>query len=270
MPELPEVSSRASELRAEIVGRQIASCDVLQPKVLNVPPDRFAEAIQGARILNATNRGKWIFVETTKGWLLVNMGMGGDIRLTAPESLPDKRRLVLRFSDGDCLSFGFWWFGYVHHVAADELAKHAMTAGLGPDALSISEEELAALASGRRGPIRSLLLDQNRIAGIGNAYIHDILFLAGVHPLRQAGSLTPAEIKALRKAIRDGLEPSLLKGGAWYETDLHGRPGGFTMDELLVGYREGKPCPRCGTTVVKLRTGSTSSFICPSCQAPES
>ena len=266
MPELPEIVNRARELRAEVTGREIASCDVLQPKVLNMPPERFAEAVRGARILNVTSRGKWILLETSGGWLLVNLGMGGEILLTAADALPAKRRLVLHFSDGDCLSFNFWWFGYVHHVPADGLTGHSMTAGLGPDVLEISEAQLASLAAGRRGPIKTLLMDQNRMAGIGNFYIHDILFLAGIHPLRKAESLTPGEIAALWKGIRDGLEPSLRKGGAWYETDLHGRPGGFALDELLVGYREGKPCPRCGSAIVKLRTGSNSSFVCPVCQ----
>jgi formamidopyrimidine-DNA glycosylase len=122
------------------------------------------------------------------------------------------------------------------------------------------------MLAGRRGGVKAFLLNQERLAGIGNAYVHDILFLAGLHPLRPIDSLTEDEVDALWQAIRDGLLPSLKKRGAWYERDLRGRPGGFTRDHLLVGYREGKPCPECGTTIVKIRTGSTASFVCPACQ----
>lgn len=265
MPELPEIVNRAAELRDHIVGRQIAECEVLQPQVLNLAPERFAESVSGAGVLSVSHRGKWILVETSGGWILLNLGMGGEIRLTPAGALPEKRRLTLRFSDGDSLSLNFWWFGYVHHVAAGQLGDHAMTARLGPDALAVSEAELAALAAWRTA-IKTLLLDQERLAGIGNAYIHDILFLAGIHPLRPAASLTRPDIGALWRGIHQGLEPSLSKGGAWYETDLWGKPGGFMMQDLLVAYREGKPCPRCSSTVIKIKTGFTRSFVCPRCQ----
>jgi formamidopyrimidine-DNA glycosylase len=110
------------------------------------------------------------------------------------------------------------------------------------------------------------LLDQSRIAGIGNAYIHDILFMAGLHPLRKIDSLSDGEIPRLFQAIQDGLEVSIAKGGAAYEVDLFGKKGGFQVEDIQVGYREGQPCPRCATLIQKIKTGSTSSFICPSCQ----
>ena len=141
-----------------------------------------------------------------------------------------------------------------------------MTAQLGPNALALTADDLRALLKGQRGRIKAILLDQTRLAGIGNAYIHDILFLAHLHPLRPANTLSDAEVDALAQAIRQGLQPSLDKGGAFYETDLHGQKGGFTMDDILVGYKEAKPCPVCGTLVQKVKIGSTSSFICPRCQ----
>jgi formamidopyrimidine-DNA glycosylase len=113
------------------------------------------------------------------------------------------------------------------------------------------------------------LLNQSRIAGIGNAYIHDILFLARLHPLRQVNTLTAAEVDALAEAIHAGLQPSIDKGGAFYEVGLDGKKGGFTADDILIGYKEGKPCPVCGTQIEKIKTGSTSSFICPHCQPLE-
>lgn len=269
MPELPEITVLARQMRAELVGKMITSIEVLQPKCLNVPPEEFVEALAGAQVLDVTHRGKWLFCETTRGWLLLNLGMGGEILLVTRETLPEKRRLLFDFDDGSCLSINFWWFGYAHYVRPGELGSHAMTAKLGPNALEVTADDLRTMFRGRRGRVKSFLLDQSKIAGIGNAYVHDILFLARLHPLRTVDTLTDAEVEALAEAIHDGLQPSIDKGGAFYEVDLYGQKGGFTMGDILVGYREGKPCPLCGTPIGKIKTGSTSSFICPRCQPLE-
>ena len=269
MPELPEITVRAREMEKELVGKRIAGIEVLQPKCLNVPQETFVEALTGARVLDVTYRGKWIFVETTQGWLLINLGMGGEILLVTRDTLPEKRRLIFDFDDGDCLTVNFWWFGHAHYVPTGELDSHAMTAKLGPNALDLTADDLRDLLKGRRGRIKSYLLDQSHVAGIGNAYIHDILFLARLHPLRKANTLTDAEVDALAEAIRAGLQPSIEKGGAFYEVNLYGEKGGFTMDDILIGYKEGQPCPVCTTPIEKIKTGSTSSFVCPRCQPLE-
>jgi len=266
MPELPEITVLARQMKTELVGKTFIGIEVLQPKCLNVSKEAFVEALIGARLLDVTHRGKWLFVETTQGWLLLNLGMGGEILLSTRDALPEKYRLIFDFDDSTCLVVNFWWFGYAHYVPPGELDDHAMTAKLGPNALDVTADDLRAMLSGRRGRIKSFLLDQSKLAGIGNAYVHDILFLAGLHPLRTVDTLTEAEADALAKAIRDGLQPSMDKGGAFYEVDLYGQKGGFTMDDILIGYKEGEPCPICGTPIEKIKTGSTSSFICPRCQ----
>lgn len=266
MPELPEITVRAWEMKQELPGKRITGVHVLQPKCLNMPKREFADALTGAEVRDVTNKGKWLFVDTSNGWLLLNLGMGGEMLLATPDALPEKRRLVFDLDDGSCLSVNFWWFGYAHYVPPGGLESHAMTAKLGPNALDVTVDELKAMLEGRRGRVKSFLLDQSRLAGIGNAYVHDILFLARLHPLRSIGTLSDREIEALAQGIRGGLQPSIEKGGAFYEPGLHGQKGGFTMDDLLVGYREGKPCPECGTAIQKIKTGSTSSFVCPQCQ----
>jgi formamidopyrimidine-DNA glycosylase len=266
MPELPEITSRAREMQRALVGKTIRSVDVLQPKCLNVATGKFKAAMAGARIKGVTNRGKWIFVETTKGWLLLNLGMGGEIRLAKRGALPEKRRAVFRFADGTALAVNFWWFGYIHYVAPRKLAAHAMTRVLGPNATDLGAGDLERMTAGRRGSVKAFLLDQSNLAGIGNAYIHDILFLARLHPQRKLDTLSRKEIVALARAIQDGLVPSTKKGGAFYETSLHGRPGGFAKEDIIIGYRKGEPCPECGTAIKKIKTGSTATFICPKCQ----
>jgi len=266
MPELPEIANRAREMREALVGKTIAAIDVLQPKCLNVSKRKFRSALRGAEIREIESRGKWIFVETTKGHLLLNLGMGGELLLVDRGSLPEKRRLVFDFDDGSSLAVNFWWFGYTHYVPPGKLESHKMTAKLGPNALDVTRKELRELLRGRRGRIKAFLLNQERIAGIGNAYAHDILFLAGLHPNRTIDSLSDEEIDALWRGIRKGLGASLRRGGAFYEKNLFGEPGRFKAKHLLVGYRKGKPCPTCGTPVKEIRTGSTKSYICPACQ----
>ncbi len=266
MPELPEIASRARQMNAELSGKIIQNIDVLQPKCLNLPVGEFQAALTNAQIEETSYHGKWIFVHTSRGWLLINLGMGGEILLVTPTSLPEKHRLVLEFNDQTCLAINFWWFGYVHYVPENGLQSHEMTRKLGRNAIDMERNEFARLLNGGRGKLKAFLLDQSKIAGIGNAYIHDILFLARLHPLRTLDSLQTSDIHQLYEAIQTGLRTSLDKNGAFYEVDLHGWRGSFTMEDILIGYKEGNPCPVCGTLIEKIKTGSTSSFICPSCQ----
>ncbi|MBD3349367.1 MAG: Fpg/Nei family DNA glycosylase [Candidatus Eisenbacteria bacterium] len=266
MPELPEIASRAGEMRKALSGRTIRDVELLQPKCLNKTPAGMKRALKGATLGDTAYHGKWLFTETTRGHLLINLGMGGDMLLVREDELPEKRQAVLFFDDGEALSIRFWWFGHVHHVPEGKLGTHRMSAKLGPNALDVTKSEFRELLRGRHGAAKSFLLNQERIAGIGNAYSHDILFLAGLHPERKLDTLSGDEVDGLWQAIRDGLLPALRKRGAWYERDLRGRRGGFRMDDILVGYKEGKPCPTCGAEIVKKRTGSTASFFCPRCQ----
>jgi len=266
MPELPEIASRAKEIKQLLVGKKIQSVEILQPKCLNIPPEEFSANLISSSILDSTYRGKWIRIKITSGWLLINLGMGGDLLLTDRTHLPEKYRLIFDFSDGSCLTINFWWFGYVHFCTTEGIQQHQMTSKLGPNILDLSEAEFKNILSGKKGRIKVFLLDQSNAAGIGNAYIHAILFFAKIHPNRIIQTLDEDDIVRLYQGIRQGLIPSLEKGGAFYEKDLHGAKGGFTMEDILIGYREGIPCPVCQTPIQKIKTGSTSSFICPTCQ----
>ncbi len=264
MPELPEIAVFAGDMQKELVGRTIGNVEVLQPKCLNLPEEEFRAAVTGAQIRGVTSHGKWLRVETSQGWLLLNLGMGGEILLTGRDRLPDKYRLLFDLKDGTCLAINFWWFGYVHYVK--NLADHAMTAKLGPDFMSLTADGFRELLRGRRGAIKTFLLDQKRIAGIGNVYVQDPLFKAGIHPLRPIDTLSDDKIEALWRALRETLQESIDVGGARYELNLYGQKGAWDESYLLVAYREGQPCPTCGTAVEKIKTGSTSGYICPSCQ----
>ncbi|MCX6053974.1 MAG: Fpg/Nei family DNA glycosylase [Chloroflexi bacterium] len=266
MPEIPEIASRATEMQNCLVGKTIHSIDILQPKSLNIPIEEFRDILTHARIESIGYHGKWIKVRTSSGWILVNLGMGGEILLVSRENMPPKYRFVIDFEDRSCLTINFWWFGYIHFCALESLHTHPMFSKLGPSILDLKEEDFFSLLKEQHGKIKSVLLNQSKVAGIGNAYIHDILFLAKLHPNRTIISLSDAEIHHLFQSIQEGLRPSLLKGGAFYELNLFGQKGGFRMEDILIGYRENAPCPICGSKILKIKTGPTSSFICSRCQ----
>lgn len=264
MPELPEIYLFARDMQRELAGKTITHIEVLQPKCLNVPEEQFVQVLAGATLRDVTYHGKWVQVDTTAGWLLLNLGMGGEVLLVTRDTLPEKYRLVFDFDDGTCLAVNFWWFGYAHFAA--ELADHSPTAQLGPDALSLTLGQFRELLRGRRGGVKSFLLNQRRIAGLGNVYVQDPLFKAGLHPLRKINMLDDDDVAALWRAIRETLQESIDLGGSAWEQDLRGEKGRWDGSFFLVAYREGESCPVCGATVEKIKTGSTSSYICPSCQ----
>jgi formamidopyrimidine-DNA glycosylase len=266
MPELPEIYLLSSQMKTGLRDKTIAGVEVLQPKCLNVSAPVFKKALVGAGVNDVTYRGKWIFVETTQGWLLLCLGMGGEILLTTRSTLPKKYRLIFDFTDHTCLAVNFWWFGYAHYAKPNQLQRHTMTASLGPNALDLDVADFHRLLEGRRGRLKAFLLDQSKIAGIGNFYIHDILFRGRLHPLRMIDSLSDAEITALAAAVRTRLQLSVDKGGAAFEVNLSGQKGSFGMEDLVIAYKEGQPCPVCGSTIEKIKTGGTSSFVCPECQ----
>lgn len=270
MPELPEVANLAREMDKELRGRRVADVDVVQPRCLNVPPEEFRRLLVDTTVNSVTSRGKWIFVDLEPGTtFLLNLGMGGEVLFHRKgDPLPANRQSAILFEDGSAFSQHFWWFGYVHAVKTADLASHAMTSSLGLDPLDDGEFTRETfellLEQKKRSTVKTVLMDQKNIAGIGNVYVQDILFAAGVHPLRKTADVTVSERRLLYDAIRSQLRSALELGGLAYEKDLYNQPGRFK--DFLVGYREGKPCPVCGTIVQKIRTGSTASFVCPHCQ----
>jgi formamidopyrimidine-DNA glycosylase len=266
MPELPEIAIFARDMHKELAGppgATIASIEVLQPKCLNLPEEEFNAALVGAQILGVAYHGKWLKVETSQGWLLLNLGMGGEILLTDRSHLPEKYRLIFDQDGGTCLAVNFWWFGYCHYAV--DPSQHPMVGTLGPNALDLSLDESRGLLKGRRGAIKTFLLDQKRIAGIGNVYVQTPLWRARIHPLRPIPTLTEDEIAALWQALQDVLRRSIDAGGAPFELNLYGQKGGWD-DPYLFHWEEGAPCPACGTPLAKIRTVSTGSYICPGCQ----
>jgi formamidopyrimidine-DNA glycosylase len=271
VPELPEISVIAAQMDRELSGKRIAEAESRQPKNLNVPVKEFVETVKGKTVSNVAGKGKWIFMELEPAhFMLLNLGMYGELLYYAKgQKLPERYQFRLTFADGSGFTIFFSWFGYVHLVAEKGMKNHKLTAKLGvspfDDNFTFNEFE-KLLFSKRRTRTKSFLMDQKNVAGIGNVYVQDILFESRLHPNREISTLTQKEKEGLHKAIKHVLNRSIQLGGLAYEKDFFGKNGKFGGNEFLVGYKEGKPCPVCHTIIEKIRTGSTSTYICPKCQ----
>jgi formamidopyrimidine-DNA glycosylase len=270
LPELPEITVIARQMDKELKGKRIASIEDKQPKHLNMPLRDFAKKAKGKIVDCVSSKGKWLFMKLNPAYIiLINLGMGAEILyLKANQKPPENAQFKLIFTDKTGFTIHFWWFGYVHLVAEKDLAKHKLTSRLGisPIEESFTVSHFKKLLANKKTGVKSFLLDQKNMAGIGNVYIQDILFKARLHPNRKISTLSEKEIGDLHKATLEVLNCSMKLGGAAFEVDFHGKRGRFTSDGFLVGYKPGKPCPECHTIIEKIRTGSTASYICPNCQ----
>lgn len=257
-------------MKREIVGRRISEVGVANPKCLNMPFERFKKTIIGKKIKSVESKGKWLFIKLdSQDTVLFNPGMGADvIHFGAGDKLPEKYQTKFVFDDKTGFTIRAWWFCYLHLTYANEVGAHKLTANLG---ISPFDEKFTLayfrqLLNKKRGNIKSFLLDQKNIAGIGNVYVQDVLFNAKIHPSRAISSLKDKEIAELHKSIKSVLNESIKLGGLAYEKDFYGNKGGYGMEQFKIAYKPGKPCPVCKTTIQKVKTGSTSSFVCPNCQ----
>ena len=273
MPELPEITVIARQMNDEITGKCVAEIEVKQPKNLNMPVSKFTRTLKKKTLKSVANHGKWLFLKFDQDYLLlINLGMGAELIYFQPtQKLPDKYHFKLTFTDKTGFTAHFWWFGYIHLVAEKDLSKHKMVAQLGksPMEKTFTLEYFKELLANKKTGIKSFLLDQKNIAGIGNVYVQDILFKARLHPNRKISTLSEKEKTDLFKAIKEVLNHSIRLNGLAYAIDFYRQRGKFTGDHFLVGYKTGKPCPECNTPIEKIRTGSTASYICPKCQSLE-
>ncbi len=272
MPELPEIVNIGRQMKRSIRGKRITDLEVTQPRCLNMPVKKFRRIV-GKTVGETDARGKWLFTRIhPDDNLMLNLGMGGDlIYHRGSATVPKKYQFKLVFEDQTQLTTTFSWFGYIHLASDMDLQKHKMTSKLGisPIDKAFTLGRLSSLMSERRGAIKGFLLDQKNVAGIGNVYVQDILFRARLHPLRMIQTLTDSQKEALHRSIRQVLNQGIRLGGLIYERDLYGRHGKYGPEYYLVAYKTDEPCPLCKTSIVKIRTGSTASYICPACQMLE-
>lgn len=269
MPELPEVENVARALGPELVGRTVLAAQVLWPRSIACPePVTFAQEVAGRQFVLAGRRGKFLLLGLLGGWsLLVHLRMSGRLALAHPEApVSPHLRVRMGLDDGrelrfvDPRKFGRLWL----------LRDPGQVLGdLGPEPLdeAFTAEAFHARLAGRRARIKSLLLDQRFLAGVGNIYADEALYLAGVHPLRRACGLSLEEAQRLHRSLRAVLREAIGHGGttlaAYRQPD--GSPGEH-QHFLWVFRRAEEPCPRCGTQVVRTVVGGRGTYFCPQCQ----
>jgi len=274
MPELPEVETVARGLAANITGDTIESSRVLRHESIAHPGVRaFGRAIAGRRVLGAGRRGKYVLVELSGGaTLVVHLRMSGRLLIKAQGAAPDRfARVCFGLGSGRELHFeDMRVFGRLWLVAPDEDLESVVggLAGLGVEPLDgLAPGYLQAAFAGKNQPVKSALLDQRIVAGIGNIYADESLFLAGINPTRRAGGLSKAEIARLCATICDVLRTAIERGGSSmrdYQNAL-GVNGNYLHEAWVYG-RKGEPCRACRATIEQVRLAGRSTHFCPSCQ----
>lgn len=269
MPELPEVETVVRGLRRSLTGQNINNVEVLWERTIDRPvPDEFRSRLLNRRITAVARRGKFIILHLNEGDWLVHLRMTGQL-LVMPrddQSQPRHTRVVIACDSKRLLFVDMRKFGRMYWVPD----AAAMLSSLGPEPLEegFSSDVLAASLSRRRMPIKSLLLDQRVVAGIGNIYADEALFTAGIAPERMGCTLTPAEVGVLFSAIRVELQRGIQNRGTTLSDyrDADGRRGDHHAHLRVYGRGE-QPCLRCGARIVRSRVGGRSSYHCPNCQA---
>jgi formamidopyrimidine-DNA glycosylase len=270
MPELPEVETIRRHLAPHAEGRRLDRLEILDPRwALPLAPDELSAAVQGRRVRRLVRRGKYLVWELEDDvFLLVHLRMTGTLLLD-PEEPPAHTRVRFLFDDGELAFVDPRRFG-TGELALGRAALEAFFAarlGVEPLDAAFTAAHLRTLAHRCRAPVKAMLLDQKRIAGIGNIYADEALFRAGIHPLRRADRLTGRQCLALRDAVVASLAAGIEAKGATIDDfrDPEGARGSF-QDQFLVHLREGEPCPRCGRPVRKLRAAGRGTYACERCQ----
>jgi formamidopyrimidine-DNA glycosylase len=271
MPELPEVETIRRQLAPHLEGRTMLDVQILDSRWTRPePPGPVEEQLRGAVVEQVGRAGKYLDLSLSGDrHLLVHLRMTGALLLDPPAE-PAHTRVRVELDDGSRLVYVDPRRFGTGHLVADEAARDAyLSARLGvePFTPEFTGEHLAQMARGRKAPVKAFVLDQRRIAGVGNIYADEALFRAGIHPLRPAGRLTSSQWALVRDAIEEALAAGIDAKGASIDDFRHvdGARGSF-QDRFLVHRRAGEPCPRCGRPVRKIVVGGRGTYVCEACQ----
>ncbi len=282
MPELPEVETVKNGLIPAMEGQVIAKASVNRPDLRWPFPERMAERLQGARVDRLRRRSKYILADLdTAETLLIHLGMSGRMLISGDplgqfvhdHPAPEKHdHVVFDMKNGARITFNDpRRFGAMDLLNTQTAEAHPLLAKIGPEPLgnNFSESHLYDALTNRRTPIKSALLDQKTVAGLGNIYVCEALFRCGIHPARKASQLSKPRIHSLVPVIRNVLSDAIEAGGSSLK-DFRQADGelGYFQHSFDVYDREGKPCKAdgCDAEIKRIVQSGRSSFYCPSCQ----
>jgi formamidopyrimidine-DNA glycosylase len=267
MPELPEVETIRRRLDPNVVGRTIVGLEVFDARVSEQPAEELRRLLVGARITASGRRGKWLTLTAGENLIVIHLRMTGQM-LLQPGAAQRGPRWTIDLDDGQRL----WFydqrrFGTLEVIAASAAAERFADLGIEPLCAELGVAELRAQLAGRTAPLKAFLLDQRRLAGVGNIYADEALFRARLHPLRKAGSVGPREAQRLHAAIVATLELAIEHEGSSIESfvDPAGERGRF-QEILNVYQRTGEPCRVCATPIKRAVVSGRGTHFCPRCQ----
>ena len=270
MPELPEVETIRRRLAPRVEGRRLERLRVLDPRWCRpIAPQELAAALEERTVERLARRGKYLVWELSgDAHLLMHLRMTGTLLLDPPGE-PPHNRVWLELGEHRLAFTDPRRFGTGELALGPEARDAFFTARLGVEPLEegFTAAHLHGLAQTSRAPVKAFLLDQRRVAGVGNIYADEALFRARIHPLRPADRLSRAQVASLRDAVVTSLEAGIAAKGATIDDfrDPYGVSGAF-QDQFLVHLREGEPCPECGGPVRKLRAAGRGTYVCERCQ----
>ena len=274
MPELPEVETVRRRLEPKLAGRRFEQVDITDARLTRpFDPVEVAAELQGERVATVDRRGKYLIVRFESGRaLLIHLRMTGNVlhvEAGAAFEADSHQHAVVRLDDGsnivyrDVRRFGTWLL-----AEPDEVEPYlAERLGREPLAAAFTTKRLAEALANRRAPVKAAILDQRRLAGVGNIYADEALWRARIHPQRPAGELDLDELRALHRGIRAALRAGIERQGATlrdYRTPDGG--SGRMQHEFKVYGRDGEPCPRCSRPIEKIRAAGRGTWFCPGCQ----
>lgn len=273
MPELPEVETVRRQLARVLPGREVAAVDVRLPRMLqNVTAEQLQRRLVGTAFREIDRRGKFLLLHVgEQARLIIHLRMTGRLLFARRGADPSSHtRMTFRLDGGDELRFAdVRTFGTLHYSPAPGEGEPPGLITIGPEPLEdeFTADVLAEAVARRKAPIKAVLLDQRRVAGLGNIYVDEALYLSKVHPTRPGGELTEAEVTTLHRKIRSVLQEALKAGGTTIRdyVDGAGEPGEFQQQLHAYG-RAGQPCGRCGTEFVRLKIAGRSTHVCSVCQ----
>lgn len=272
MPELPEVETVRKGLVQLVKGKTIENVEILWPRIIETPDILlFQVQLAGQTIEDISRRGKYLIFKLSANDLISHLRMEGKYEFFETDPIVDKHtHVIFHFTDGSQLQYrDVRKFGRMALVEKDQSPYYKGIMQLGPEPLP-EQFTLEAFTKGLRKShkaIKPLLLDQKLVTGLGNIYVDEALWQAKIHPEQPANTLTEEETALLREAIIDVLKKAVEAGGTTIRTYLNalGEAGKFQLSLNAYG-QTGKPCPRCGTPIVKLKVAQRGTHICPSCQ----
>ena len=275
MPELPEAETIRRDLEKEVVGKRVKSVEVSGTRTVRRQTKKaFVARVEGQKIDAVSRRGKNILLSLGDDWLVVHLGMSGQLLKAAPKDPPIKHtHVVITFTQGGQLRYvDPRTFGELYVAAKGNLAEEAPELeelGFDPVEDVMSWNAFGALLQQRKKKLKDVLTDQKFVAGIGNIYSDEILWAAGLRGDRPSDSLSTQEVRRLYRALGEVLQDAIkLRGSSLADEqyrDLYGQVGGF-QNEHNVYAREGQPCKRCRQPIQRVKWGQRSSFSCPGCQ----